>query len=79
MKVAGSKGRREGSPSVNGAACWEPKAVGVMLCQVTLNIGAVGSPSFFVKAAFAMEVSVSEFQVINHFSPFFSLTAQYKA
>jgi hypothetical protein len=39
----------------------------------------VGSPSFFVKEAFAVEVWVSGLPVINHHSPFFSLTAQYKA
>lgn len=71
--------RREVRPSVNGVACWEPKAVGVMVCEVTLNIGTVGSPSFFVKEAFAVEVWVSGLPVINHLSPFFSLTAQYKA
>lgn len=55
------------------------QAVGVMVCQVTLNIGAVGSPSFFVKEAFAVKGWVSSLPVINHPRPFFSLTAQYKA
>ena len=71
--------RGEVGPLVNGVACWESNAVGVMACEVTLNIGTVGSPSFFVKEAFAVEVWVSGLPVINHLSPFFSLTAQYKA
>lgn len=79
----GSQGRVEGEKwaglSVNGLACWEPGAAGVMVCEVTLRIGTVGSPSFFVKEAFAVEVWVSGLPVINHHSPFFSLTAQYKA
>lgn len=81
LRVA--RGRVEGGKwaglSMNGLACWQPGAVGVMVCEVTLYIGTVGSPSFFVKEAFAGEVWVSGLPVINHHSPFFSLTAQYKA
>lgn len=83
LRVA--RGRVEGGKwaglSLNGLACWQPGAVGVMVCEVTLYIGTVGSPSFFffVKEAFAVEVWVSGLPVINHHSPFFSLTAQYKA
>lgn len=78
-KGGAGQGREKSAPRVNGRACWEPRAVGVMACEVTLNIGAVGSPSFFVKEAFAVEVWVSGLAVIHHLSPFFSLTAQYKA
>lgn len=49
LRVA--RGRVEGGKwaglSLNGLACWQPGAVGVMVCEVTLYIGTVGSPSFF--------------------------------
>lgn len=50
-----------------------------MVCELTLNIATVGCPSFFVKEAFAVEVWISGFAVINHLSLFSSLTALYKA
>lgn len=51
LRVA--RGRVEGGKwtglSMNGLACWQLGAVGVMVCEVTLYIGTVGSPRFFCK------------------------------
>lgn len=59
--------------SVNGLVCWEFGVAGVMVCEVILRIGIVGSFSFFVKEVFVVEVWVLGFLVINYYSLFFFL------